>query len=125
MRRLTVNGLVVFMVALSLAFAAAAFADKELPVFKAGETVYVCGCGAGCDCQTISRNDGKCTCDKPLAKTTVTKVEKGKLFASVNGTEQAYSTKAKYACACGAGCDCGTISQKAGKCTCGKAMKKV
>ena len=125
MRRLTVNGLVVFMVALSLAFAAAAFADKELPVFKAGETVYVCGCGAGCDCQTISRNDGKCTCDKPLAKTTVTKVEGDKLYAKVNGAEQAFSTKAKYACACGAGCTCGTISQKPGKCTCGKELKKI
>jgi hypothetical protein len=125
MRRLSAKGLFVFLVVLSLAFAVAAFADKELPVFKAGETVYVCGCGAGCDCQTISRNDGKCTCDKPLVKTTVTKVEGGKLFAMVNGAEQTFLTKAKYACACGEGCNCGTISQKPGNCTCGKAMKKV
>lgn len=125
MRRFSLTGMTVFAVVFSLAFAAGVFADKELPVFKAGDTVYVCACGTGCDCQTISRNDGKCTCDKPLAKTTVSKVEGGKLFALVNGTEQAYSTKAKYTCACGAGCTCGTISQKPGKCTCGKAMKKV
>jgi len=108
-----------------LAFAVMAFADEKLPVFKVGDTIYVCACGAGCDCQTVSRNDGKCTCDKPLAKTTVTKVEGDKLFAKVNGTEQAFSTKAKYACACGPGCTCGTISQKAGNCTCGKEMKKL
>lgn len=125
MRRTSVAGTIVFVVALLLAFAMTAFADKELPVFKAGETVYVCGCGAGCDCQTISRSDGKCSCDKPLVKTTVTKVEGEKLFASVNGAEQTYSTKAKYACGCGGGCTCGTISQKAGKCTCGNKMKKI
>ncbi len=125
MRRISAKGMFVFMAALSSLFAVAAFADKGLPVFKAGETVYVCGCGAGCDCQTISRNDGKCSCDKPLVKTTVIKIEKGKLLAAVNGAEQAFSTKAKYACGCGEGCNCGTISQKPGKCTCGKKMKKV
>lgn len=125
MQRLSAKGMVVFVAMLSLAFAVTAFADEKLPAFKAGDTIYVCACGAGCDCQTMSRNDGKCTCDKPLAKTTVTKVEGDKLYAKVNGAEQAFSTKAKYACACGAGCNCGTISQKPGKCTCGKEMKKI
>jgi hypothetical protein len=125
MRRKSVLGMLVFIVALFSVFAMTTLADEKPPVFKAGETIYVCGCGAGCDCQTISRNDGKCTCDKPLVKTKVTKVEGDKLFASVNGAEQAFSLKAKYACACGAGCTCGTISQKAGKCTCGSKMKKV
>lgn len=125
MLRLSRKGFVVTVVALSLAFAITALADEQLPTFKAGETVYVCACGAGCDCQTISRNNGKCSCDKPMAKTTVTKVEGDKLYAQVSGTEQAFSTKAKYACACGAGCNCGTISQKPGNCTCGKEMKKL
>lgn len=125
MRRISVGGMVVFMVSLFLAFAMTAFADKELPVFKAGETIYVCACGAGCDCQTVSRKDGKCTCDKPLAKTTVIKIEGGKLFANVNGAEQTYFTNAKYACGCGDGCTCGTISQKPGKCACGNEMKKI
>ncbi len=125
MQRLSSRGLVVFVVALTLAFAVSAFADETLPVFKVGETIYVCACGPGCDCQTISRNDGKCSCDKPLAKTTVTKIEGDKLFAQVSGAEQAFSTKAKYACACGAGCNCGTISQKPGNCACGKEMKKI
>jgi hypothetical protein len=31
---------------------------------------------------------------------------------------------AVYACGCGAGCSCGTMSNKAGKCGCGKQMVK-
>ncbi len=124
MRRLSV-GLIVLVVVVFSAFAVAALADEALPVFKAGETVYVCGCGGGCDCQTISRNDGKCACDKALVKTTVTKIQGSQLFAAVNGKEETFSTKAKYACACGPGCACGTISQKAGNCSCGKPMKKL
>jgi len=31
----------------------------------------------------------------------------------------------KYTCACGEGCNCDTISQKPGNCSCGKDMKKV
>jgi hypothetical protein len=112
-------------VVLTLGLSLAAFADKDLPVFKAGETVYVCGCGAGCDCNTMARKPGMCTCNKPLVKTTISKVEGDKAFVTVNGKEQAFITKAKYACACGPGCDCGTISQKPGNCACGKPMKKV
>ena len=108
-----------------LSFAVVVFADKDLPVFKKGETVYVCGCGEGCDCLTVSRKEGKCSCGNKLVKTTVAKVEEGKLVASVKGKELTFSTKAKYACACGEGCKCGTISQKQGTCGCGKEMKEV
>ena len=65
----------------ALALAVVAFADKELPVFKQGETVYACGCGAGCDCDTLARKEGTCSCNKKLVKATVTRVEGGKLFA--------------------------------------------
>ncbi|MCU0595249.1 MAG: hypothetical protein MUC98_07295 [Desulfobacterota bacterium] len=68
MQRLSAKGMVVLVVALSLTFAAMAFADEKLPVFKVGDTIYVCACGAGCDCQTMSRNDGKCACDKEMKK---------------------------------------------------------
>jgi len=112
-------------VVLTLGLSLAAFADKDLPVFKTGETVYVCGCGPGCDCLTMSRKAGSCVCNKPLVKTTINKIEGDKAFVTVNGKEQAFITKAKYACACGPGCDCGTISQKPGNCACGKPMKKV
>lgn len=110
---------------LFLALAAAVFAEKGLPVYKAGDKVFVCGCGGGCDCLTVSRNAGKCSCDKPLAQTVVDKVADGKIFVKVKGEELAFSTKAKYACACGEGCTCDTISQKPGKCACGNEMKEV
>ena len=112
-------------VVLTLGLSLAAFADKDLPVFKTGESVYVCGCGAGCDCLTMSRKAGNCTCNKPLVKTTINKIEGDKALVTVNGKEQAFITKAKYACACGEACTCGTISQKPGNCACGKPMKQV
>ncbi len=60
------------------------------------------------------------------AKTELVRNAAGRLVpAVVNGKEQAFITKAKYACACGPGCDCGTISQKPGNCACGKPMKKI
>ncbi|GAM08976.1 hypothetical protein OR1_01250 [Geobacter sp. OR-1] len=119
------KGIIAVVVALSLAFAVAAFADKDLPVYKKGDKVFVCGCGAGCDCLTMSRKEGKCSCNKPLATTVVDKVEAGKIFVKVNGKELTFPVKAKYACACGEGCTCGTVSQKPGKCSCGTEMKKV
>jgi hypothetical protein len=110
------KSIIAIVVALTLAFVTSVYADKELPVFKKGDSVYVCGCGEGCDCMTLSRKSGKCSCNKPLVKTVVVKV-KGKV--------QTFPTKAKYACACGEGCTCGTVSQKPGKCSCGSEMKKV
>jgi hypothetical protein len=119
------KGLILLFVALSLSFAVVAFADKDLPVFKAGESVYVCGCGEGCDCLTMSRKAGNCSCGKPLVKGVVSKVDEGKAFVKIDGKDRAFSTKAKYACACGEGCKCGTISQKQGKCGCGSKLKEV
>jgi hypothetical protein len=117
--------LAVVAVMLTLGVSFAAFADKNLPVFKAGETVYVCGCGEGCDCYSMGRKPGNCACNKPMVKATVSKVEGDKAIVTVNGKERAFITKAKYACGCGEGCDCGFISQKPGNCACDKPMKKV
>lgn len=63
--------------------------SKEGPehLFKVGETIYVCGCGAGCDCGTIGYKAGKCACAKKLVKATVSKTENGKVFYLVNGKE--------------------------------------
>ena len=119
------KGIVAIIVALTLAFVSSVYADKELPVFKKGDSVYVCGCGEGCDCMTLSRKSGKCSCNKQLVKTVVDKVEGDKIFVKVKGKVQTFPTKAKYACACGEGCTCGTVSQKPGKCSCGSEMKKV
>jgi len=90
---------------------------------KVGDEVYVCGCGEACDCGTMSRNPGNCVCGKPMVKTKVTKVEKSMI--SVEGQTKTYNSVGKYTCACGPDCKCDTISQKPGKCTCGKEMKEV
>jgi hypothetical protein len=119
------KGIIAVIVALTFALVSSVYADKELPVYKKGDSVYVCACGESCDCMTMSRKAGKCSCDNEMAKTVVEKVESGKIFVQVKGKEQTFPVKAKYACACGEGCTCGTVSQKAGKCSCGNAMKKV
>ncbi len=92
---------------------------------KPGDVIYVCGCGAGCDCGSLAKKEGTCSCGNKLVKTTVNKVEKGKVFYTLNGMELSASTIGKYACGCGSGCDCGSISQKPGKCACDKNMLKV
>ncbi len=112
---------------LTLAVVAAVFAANAKPVFTVGEEVYACNCPEGCPCQTISKHAGKCPCGTEMVKAKVEKVEKGKvvLKAEVWAKPRTYSTVAKYACNCGPECNCDTISQKAGKCPCGKEMKKV
>jgi len=119
------KGLIALVVAVGLAFSVAAFADKGLPVYKKGETVYVCSCGAGCDCLTVARKAGNCSCSKALEKTKIDKISGGTIYVKVKGKELTFPVKAKYACACGEGCNCGTVSQKPGKCACGNEMKKV
>ena len=91
---------------------------------KAGDVIYVCTCGEGCDCGTLSTKEGKCGCGKDLVKSTVTKVEAGKVFYEVDGKEQSAPLKGKYTCGC-KGCNCGTVSQKTGKCGCNEDMVKV
>jgi hypothetical protein len=113
-----------FVVSLLL-MAGFAFADKTLPVFKKGDTVYVCTCGNDCPCMTMSRKAGNCACGNPLGKGVVSSVEGDTAVVTVDGKDMNFITKAKYACACGAGCTCGTISQKPGKCACGTEMKQV
>jgi len=93
---------------------------------KAGDTIYVCGCGEGCACGSLGKKEGTCSCGRKLVKTTVTKVEKGKVFYTVDGKVLSAPMQGKYACGCGDGCDCGSVSQKpGGKCSCGKNMVKV
>ena len=121
--------LVVLMVmVLGLGFSALSFSEPlkggKLEV-KAGDDIYVCGCGKGCDCYTVSKKEGKCTCGSNLVKVKVTKVDKGKAFYMQDGKEASTTLTGKYNCACGPTCDCQTISQKPGKCGCGKDMAKV
>lgn len=113
------------VVAVGVAGFTMAAVEKGKVVLKAGDEIMVCGCGAGCPCGTISKKAGKCTCNKDLVKATVTKVEEGEAYVMVNGKEQTFKTTGKFQCACGPKCDCDTISQKPGKCGCGKEMEEV
>jgi hypothetical protein len=121
--------LVLVVLSLLFVFAAASAvlaAKTAKGVFdaKTGDTIYVCGCGAGCDCGTLAKKEGKCGCGKELVKTTVTKVEDGKIYYQLDGKELSNPAKGKYFCNC-KGCDCGTVSQKPGKCGCGQKLVKV
>jgi hypothetical protein len=91
---------------------------------KAGDVIYVCSCGDGCDCGSLAKKEGKCGCGKDLVTTTVTKIDKTKVYYKLDGKEFSAPITGKYACGCG-DCNCGSISQKPGKCGCDKDMLKV
>ncbi len=115
--------LLILAFVLTLAFATLAFADKTTMTGKVGDELYVCGCGEGCPCDTMSRNPAKCTCGKDLVKTRITKIETGKI--TVEARTKPFVSIGKYACACGPDCKCDTISQSPGNCSCGKKMMEV
>jgi hypothetical protein len=116
----------VLVLSLSLALAAFAALKGNKIELKVGDEVYACACGEGCDCDTISRKPGKCSCGTDLVKAKVTKVEAGKAYLKADGwpKERAFKTEGKYICACGPECNCDTISQKPGKCACGADLKE-
>jgi len=114
---------IIFTLVLALALVTLALADKAKMTAKVGDQLYVCACGEGCPCDTMSRNPGQCACGKDLVKTKVTKVEKGKI--TVESRKKPFASVAKYVCDCGPDCKCDTISQNSGNCTCGKKMVEV
>ncbi len=66
--------------------------DEKLPAafeqFQIGETVYVCGCPMMC-CNSISRNpDGRCVCNMPMRKGTVSKIQDQFVIVTVFGREK-------------------------------------
>jgi hypothetical protein len=72
----------------------------------------------------MSMKPGKCVCGKTMAKGKVISSEGGKAVVAVGKEKRTFNTVGQYACACGSGCGCNTISQKPGKCACGKPMEK-
>jgi hypothetical protein len=120
--------LVVISVLLIVGAAGAVLADKGLKGkfdAKSGDAVYVCACGESCTCGTLAKSEGTCGCGQKLVKSAVTRVDKGKVYYQLDGKELSAPQMGKYACGCGDSCGCGTISQKAGKCGCGKDLVKV
>lgn len=122
MKRTTKISLLAVFVSVFFAIGVYAAMEGGNMMLAPGDEIYACGCGTSCDCNTLSRNPGKCTCNKDLVKSKVMKVEKGMVVLDVNGKEQTFSTTGKYTCACGPTCNCDTISQNPGNCTCGKPM---
>ena len=115
--------LVLFVIVMLVAFGSVLTAQAGKEKFEAGvgDVIYVCGCGEGCTCGTIAKQEGTCACGTKLVKTTVTRIENGRAFYKVDGAELSASLTGKYYCSCDK-CDCATISQKAGKCGCGKEL---
>lgn len=59
-------------------------AKNPLEEFKAGEPAYVCGCPLMC-CNSISRvPGGRCTCNVPLRKGTVSRIQDGKVYVKID-----------------------------------------
>jgi hypothetical protein len=119
---LLVLSLLFVFAAVTLAFAAKG-PDGKFNA-KVGDEIYACGCGAGCDCGTLGKQEGNCACGQKMIKTKVTKIEKGRVYYMIDGKELSAATQGKYACGCGE-CNCGYIGQKPGKCGCDKDMVKV
>ncbi len=115
--------LLILTILLVISFATFALADKTAMTPKVEDELYVCGCGEGCKCDTMSKSSGQCSCGKDLVKSKVTKVEKGKI--TMEGRDRPFVSIGKYACACGPDCKCDTISQNPGNCSCGKKMIEV
>src|SRR4030067_2735809 len=92
-----------------------------------GAAYFVCACGEGCPCDTISSKKGQCSCGRDLVEAKVTRVEGDKAWFKAEGREKEveFSLVAKYSCACGADCPCKTISQTPGKCVCGRELQEV
>lgn len=116
-------GVMFTLVAGTLVFAG----DKSTMELKVGDEIFACNCGDECPCKTMSSNAGNCTCGKEMVKAKVVKIDGGiaMLKAPDWPKERSFPTTGKYMCACGPDCNCNTIAQNPGKCTCGKEMKQV
>jgi hypothetical protein len=70
---------------------AAKASDTKASTAKAGDAVYVCGCGASCQCGTVKSSPGSCSCGQPLTKTTILRVEGDQVVVKPDGkTEQKF-----------------------------------
>ncbi len=60
------------------------FPQASLEKLEGGETVYVCGCPMMC-CNSISKiAGGRCACNQPLRKGTVSKIQDGRVYVKID-----------------------------------------
>jgi len=133
-RALVVLSIVAFLIAV-LGMAVAA--DKS-------KVYYVCNCKDDCNCNSLSKEPGKCKCGQEMTAMHLLAIDKDTAILCRCGAEcncelskddpnkcgcgkavKKVSLKGKYVCQCGPDCKCNTISDKPGKCTCGKEMKQI
>jgi hypothetical protein len=107
-----------------LLVATVAYAESGKINLTAGDTVYVCGCGEVCPCETLSKQKGTCGCGTALVEGKVVSVADGKAVVESGGKQRTFRTAGLFACGC-ENCPCGTVSQRPGKCACGKPLKPV
>lgn len=117
-----IKQIVAVAIAVFLGISLAQAATAKLNV-KAGDTAYVCQCGEKPCCETAALKPAKCGCGHEMGKVAVTKVKGSKAYYEAGGKEKAFKITGKYACGCGGDC-CAMVSQKPGKCSCGKEMTK-
>jgi hypothetical protein len=66
----------------------------DIEKLEIGETVYVCGCPMMC-CNSISKTaGGRCACNHPLRKATVSRVRDGRVYVKIDdGREKRFFIK--------------------------------
>lgn len=109
------------------------------------DVLYTCACGDGCNCNSMSKEPGNCSCGKPMAWGHVIKVEgdDALLCTCAEGCKcsidpndpskcgcgepvKRVSMKGTgmYFCNCGGSCTCNTVSDQPGDCGCGMKLKQ-
>jgi len=110
------------------------------------DVLYVCDCGAGCACNSVSTEPGNCSCGKPMKWHHVVKVEGNEALLCTCGEGCSCAIdpndpskcgcgkpikrvdltgKGIFFCNCGGSCTCNTLSDQPGQCRCGMKLKKV
>lgn len=135
MKRMTMRAtlMIAFFAALLLTAGCASMQkggmSSDMMTLSEGDQVYVCGCGTTCQCGTISKKPGKCGCGGELVPGEVVQMEGTWAVVKIsdNGAFrlQSFNTAGKYACTCGSGCECSTVSMQEGTCGCGMPLEKV
>ncbi len=114
------------------------------PAADKSQVYYVCNCKPDCNCNSISKEPGKCKCGTEMVPMHLLEIEGDTAILCTCGADctckrsaedpskcgcgkpvKKVNIKGKYVCACGPDCKCGAISDKPGKCGCGKEMKKI
>jgi hypothetical protein len=66
----------------------------DIEKLKIGETVYVCGCPMMCCNSIFTTAGGRCACNHPLRKGTVSTIQDGRVYVKIDdGREKRFFIK--------------------------------